>query len=492
MASWQTLMTMVATSMNVGLGLVTQRTGSELEMTAPSHEQTYYSPGQLFDLEPGLLCEHVITHQVELLVADSRVDAAWAGNPDERIGLVSYLGIPVYWPNGEVFGTVCVLDAEPRDFTAADRRLLLSARDAIHDSLGVAADLSMATPADDSEPTGVWDYDPDVDHLRLSPSIVRQYDLGDLVGTGILALATWIASLPPTLRELMSDQLTAILEGAARTMRLVDVTSGVGGDQVVLITGRGIQVDGQIALVVGTHAVTVPAGGEIDVGGRFFARDPVTGLATRAELEFRLRQTLERQRRTSTEAQVVLAIVELKQVGRIVHSDGIEVADALVAELGERLRGANRFVATLGFGYFAVLVHDKGRDLTQRLDASLREDVAVLPPYSGGTPIVAISTVDLLEVAAPEGDTLLRALTRAQSAQLTERQQAIARLVVQGMSNREIAEALVIAVRTVEGHLDGIRAKLGVTSRTQLVASIVAQPELISGAVVEILPKTLQ
>jgi predicted ATPase/DNA-binding CsgD family transcriptional regulator len=53
---------------------------------------------------------------------------------------------------------------------------------------------------------------------------------------------------------------------------------------------------------------------------------------------------------------------------------------------------------------------------------------------------------------------------------LTSREREVAALVCQGMSNRQIAERLIISKRTVDAHLEHIRAKLGVSSRTQIVA----------------------
>jgi predicted ATPase/DNA-binding CsgD family transcriptional regulator len=53
---------------------------------------------------------------------------------------------------------------------------------------------------------------------------------------------------------------------------------------------------------------------------------------------------------------------------------------------------------------------------------------------------------------------------------LTKRQQEIAELVARGMSNKEIAEALVIGRRTVESHVENILATLGVHSRTQIAS----------------------
>ncbi len=53
---------------------------------------------------------------------------------------------------------------------------------------------------------------------------------------------------------------------------------------------------------------------------------------------------------------------------------------------------------------------------------------------------------------------------------LTRREKEIADLVARGMSNKQIAAALVISLRTAEGHVEHILAKLGFTSRAQIAA----------------------
>ena len=49
---------------------------------------------------------------------------------------------------------------------------------------------------------------------------------------------------------------------------------------------------------------------------------------------------------------------------------------------------------------------------------------------------------------------------------LSDRELEVLRLVADGRSNREVAEALVISEHTVARHLQNIFAKLGVDSRT--------------------------
>ncbi len=58
---------------------------------------------------------------------------------------------------------------------------------------------------------------------------------------------------------------------------------------------------------------------------------------------------------------------------------------------------------------------------------------------------------------------------------LTRRQIEIATLVAQGLTAKEIASRLFITVRTVENHVDGIRNKLGVRSRSEITAWVVQQ-----------------
>jgi DNA-binding NarL/FixJ family response regulator len=60
---------------------------------------------------------------------------------------------------------------------------------------------------------------------------------------------------------------------------------------------------------------------------------------------------------------------------------------------------------------------------------------------------------------------------------LTDRQQELARLVAQGLTNREIAHRLGISVFTVRHHVSNIMRKLGVRSRAQ-IAFIVGQSQI--------------
>ncbi|MFC4692627.1 helix-turn-helix transcriptional regulator [Geodermatophilus arenarius] len=59
---------------------------------------------------------------------------------------------------------------------------------------------------------------------------------------------------------------------------------------------------------------------------------------------------------------------------------------------------------------------------------------------------------------------------------LTAREQEVARLASLGLSNVQIADRLVVSVRTVEAHLSHIYGKLGITGRTELSDALVDPP----------------
>jgi DNA-binding NarL/FixJ family response regulator len=71
-----------------------------------------------------------------------------------------------------------------------------------------------------------------------------------------------------------------------------------------------------------------------------------------------------------------------------------------------------------------------------------------------------------LGIRVPQGP---RETTRANPAGLTGRQVEVLKLLVEGLTNAEIAERLVVSPRTVEHHVAAVLTKLGATTRREAV-----------------------
>jgi ATP/maltotriose-dependent transcriptional regulator MalT len=85
----------------------------------------------------------------------------------------------------------------------------------------------------------------------------------------------------------------------------------------------------------------------------------------------------------------------------------------------------------------------------------------------GAMPYLARCARELAAVAPPEA----REPAPSWAAMLTPQELSIARLAARGLSNRQIAQELVLSVRTIEYHLGNVYRKAGLRSRAHLAAS---------------------
>ncbi len=96
---------------------------------------------------------------------------------------------------------------------------------------------------------------------------------------------------------------------------------------------------------------------------------------------------------------------------------------------------------------------------------------------SRGLSVLPRSALDQLRHAARRGAAALRASRRkvdqpGEAVPLTLRQQQVVQLLLEGLSNKEIARRLGITESTVKVHVRSIMSRAGVMSRTQLVLSV--------------------
>lgn len=114
---WQSLLNTAAVICNVPSGLITKLNEDNLEvfLNSQTPENPFYK-GDKFDLGFGHYCEKVIGIQKELVVNNALQEPLWEEDARTIIEMKSYMGVPLNWPDGEVFGTLCMLDRKENPF----------------------------------------------------------------------------------------------------------------------------------------------------------------------------------------------------------------------------------------------------------------------------------------------------------------------------------------------------------------------------------------
>ncbi len=118
-------------------------------------------------------------------------------------------------------------------------------------------------------------------------------------------------------------------------------------------------------------------------------------------------------------------------------------------------------VAALRAGARGYLTKDAGRAELSAAIRSVSRGQTTLAPEVGARLVASIA-----EVRVEPGSDALAARFPA----LTAREREVLALIVEGLSNTEIAERLFLGVSTVKSHINAIFAKLGVRDRAQAIA----------------------
>jgi DNA-binding CsgD family transcriptional regulator len=156
----------------------------------------------------------------------------------------------------------------------------------------------------------------------------------------------------------------------------------------------------------------------------------------------------------------------------------IEGGDAGIARIREAVSMLAESPAQLEHAYALASLGAALRRANQRAGARdhLRQALEVAQ-RAGATLLAEQAHEELIATGARPRRVELRG-----AAALTPSERRTAAMAADGMSNREIAQALFVTPRTVEMHLSNAFRKLGVSSRTQLSRALASNETTVVGS----------
>lgn len=111
LAKWQYVVDQISEIADVPATLIMHKRDQENNVYVKSTGNANpYLEGQSFQLHDKLYCFGVLENDAELCVEDATCDPHWYDNPDMEYGMSFYVGLPLKWPDGSTFGTICMLD----------------------------------------------------------------------------------------------------------------------------------------------------------------------------------------------------------------------------------------------------------------------------------------------------------------------------------------------------------------------------------------------
>lgn len=146
--TWQRIVDLLASILHVPSAVVTKLEPPQYThyriLASSNSEGNPFPVDDTFAMDIGTFCETVINTREPLLVPDALEDRQWQSAPELRVGMVSYLGFPVLWPDGRMFGTICVLDDKANGYSDLYQEVLQHCRDVLEGDLQTLARLGTA------------------------------------------------------------------------------------------------------------------------------------------------------------------------------------------------------------------------------------------------------------------------------------------------------------------------------------------------------------
>src|SRR5713226_5929266 len=202
---WQEIVNLLAEIMHVPSASIMRVDPPHINVFVSSTSEG--NPCEPGALDMGPYCETVMKSGQPLLIPDALENEAWKANPHVRLGMISYLGVPIGWPNGRIFGTICVRDNKRNEHSEAYLKLLLHFRDMLQADLKSLARLHGEIKERDAKIRRlvdaniigifVWDFEGRI--LEANDEFLRMvnYNREDLVSGRI----RWADLTPPDWRD---------------------------------------------------------------------------------------------------------------------------------------------------------------------------------------------------------------------------------------------------------------------------------------------------
>ena len=280
---WQKTVTLMADLFKAPAGFLVQYGGEDkgYQVTVSSeHAKNPYPAGSMIPPDTNIFCKKVVAEARELYVADATEDSYWDDNPEVADdGFRSYYGLPVCWPDGAPFGTLCVMDFKKTHYQQPYLSLLEQFRDLIESDLALLMEYKKVENLSlTDELTGLYNRRGFMAMAEQEINLARRY------GHLFAMLYLDIDRLKEVNDNFGHDEgdrvIRLVAEVIDQQLREADLAARIGGDEFVALVflrnqreadGLVDRIRGQVAAACKNDPALQPSG--VSIGCAFFDAD---------------------------------------------------------------------------------------------------------------------------------------------------------------------------------------------------------------------------
>lgn len=136
---WQSIVDLLAEIAGVKAALIKRLNYNGLEnIIVNTGGDEYYQAGSIVQpINNNVYCQKVIEEDAAVEIVDANQDEIWRYSSGAKKGLTNYYGLPIHNPEGQIYGTVCVLDDKSKPISPEVKEFIAKTAKMIEGNLGI-------------------------------------------------------------------------------------------------------------------------------------------------------------------------------------------------------------------------------------------------------------------------------------------------------------------------------------------------------------------
>ena len=229
---WQQNVNLIAQLFHAPSACIFQTTAHGSQVVEANHSANNpYQTGCYIPRDAELFGHVIAELKRDLYVPDASSDIRWVNHQEvAEGGFISYLGMPLYWPSGQLFGSLCILDRAPTDYRPHYFELLKTFRALIESDLNLMVQdqmLNQLTLTD--ELTGIYNRQGFKTLAEHKLSVAKRY--GHTFGLIYFDLDNLHSINEQLGPETGDNALQAMAQAMSSELRDSDIAARIGSDE---------------------------------------------------------------------------------------------------------------------------------------------------------------------------------------------------------------------------------------------------------------------